>query len=447
MRYCACVAFTSLECVKSSAEMRGNMLELSAVLEQNRDKYIETLRQLIAIDTHDINHGIGGGLEKPGQEYMVQLLKEMGADEVVKDPMSEEIIRQCLEQYQEGNLGHDQTDRYNVYATFKGRQGGKSLLFNSHIDVMPADEADGWTYPPYEPVVEGGRLYGRGAADMKGGLMASVMAVKLLQDAGYELPGDVIITSVCDEEGGGNGSMQAVMRGLRADGVVNCEGTSDELILAHMGWVFFQVDFEGRACHSGGKKNGVSAIDKAFKVIQALNEKEHEWLLEYKHPLLPAPNLNIGVIHGGSAGSTVPGECSFSTCVHFIPNQMSHDQVVKEFTDTVNRIARSDPWMEEHPPKITMYQAGNGFEMEPDHEFVKIFQKAYLESRGKDVKVVGSPSGCDSRLWRNIAGCPTIQFGPGNLAQCHSVDEWVSVEAYLQCILIYARLILEWGQS
>lgn len=402
---------------------------------------------LIAIDTHDIGHGIDGGLEKEGQDYMVKLFEEMGASDIVKDPMEEAVIEECLKKHQEGNLGHDQTDRYNVYATFKGKEGGKSLLFNSHIDVMPAEEEDGWTHPPYEPVIIGDKMYGRGTADMKAGLMASAMAVKLLQDAGYELPGDVIITSVCDEEGGGNGSMQAVMRGLKADGVINCEGTSDELILAHMGWVFFKVEFEGRACHSGGKKNGVSAIDKAIKVIQALNEKEHDWLLQYKHPLLPAPNLNIGVIKGGTAGSTVPGECEFSTCVHFIPNQMSHDQVVEEFTDTVNRVARSDAWLEEHPPKITMYQAGNGFEMDPDHEFVKTFREAYKDMMGKDIKIVGSPSGCDSRLWRNIAGCPTIQFGPGNLSECHSVDEWVSVEAYLQSILVYANTILTWCQS
>lgn len=95
-------------------------------------------------------------------------------------------------------------------------------------------------------------MYGRGTADMKGGLMASVMAVQLLKDAGLEkLPGDVMITSVCDEEGGGNGSMQAIMSGQKADGVVVCEGTSDELILAHMGFVFFKVEFEGKACHSG----------------------------------------------------------------------------------------------------------------------------------------------------------------------------------------------------
>lgn len=420
------------------------MNDLKAVLEKNKEIYIQHLADLVAIDTHDIGHGIGGGLEKPGQDYMIRLFQEMGASEVRIDPMDEAVIRECLEKHQEGNLGHDQTDRYNVYATFKGQAGGKSLLFNSHIDVMPADEADGWTNSPYEPVIRDGKMYGRGTADMKAGLMASAMAVKLLKDAGYELPGDVIITSVCDEEGGGNGSMQAVMRGLRADGVVNCEGTDDELILAHMGWVFFKVDFEGKACHSGGKKNGVSAIDKAIKVIQALNEKEHEWLLEYKHPLLPAPNLNVGVIQGGTAGSTVPGECSFSTCVHFIPNQMSHDQVVAEFQDVVNRVTRSDPWLEEHPPKLTMYQAGNGFEMDEDHELVGTFRKVYAESLGREAKIAGAPSGCDSRLWRNIAKCPTIQYGPGNLAQCHGVDEWVSIDAYLESILVYANLILEW---
>lgn len=420
------------------------MEKLKETLEKNKEQYIQRLMDLIAIDTHDIGHGIDGGLEKEGQDYMIGLFEEMGASKIVKDDMDEAVIEECRKKYQEGNLGHDQENRYNVYATFKGKEGGRSLLFNSHIDVMPADEADGWTHPPYEPVIVGDKMYGRGTADMKAGLMASAMAVKLLQDAGYELPGDVIITSVCDEEGGGNGSMQAVMRGLKADGVVNCEGTSDELILAHMGWAFFRVEFEGKACHSGGKKNGVSAIDKAIKVINALNEKEHEWLLQYKHPLLPAPNLNIGVIKGGTAGSTVPGECEFSTCVHFIPNQMSYDQVVSEFTDVVDRVAKSDPWMEEHPPKITMYQSGNGFEMDPDHEFVRTFRDAYADVMGREVKIVGSPAGCDSRLWRNIAGCPTIQFGPGNLSECHGVDEWVSVEAYLQSILVYANTILTW---
>ncbi|MGP1349102.1 MAG: M20 family metallopeptidase [Stomatobaculum sp.] len=421
------------------------MESLQDTLNLHKKEYLERLKELVAIDTHDLGHGIDGGLEKAGQDYIVSLLQSMGADQIIRDPMDESVIQQCLALHREGNPGHNQQDRYNVYATFAGKKGGKSLLFNSHMDVMPADEASLWTSPPFAPEVRNNRLYGRGTADMKGGLIASVMAVKLLQDAGCELPGDVIITSVCDEEGGGNGSVQAVMRGLKADGIVNCEGTSDELILAHMGWVFLQVSLTGRACHSGTKKDGVSAIEKAIKLINALNEKEHSWLLSYKHPLLPAPNLNVGVIRGGSAGSTVAGDCMFQTCVHFLPKLMRQEQVIREFTDTILRAARADAWMAEQLPEISVYQAGNGFEMDPEAPFVQVFRKAYRTVRKKEVRIVGSPSGCDSRLWRNIAGCPTLQFGPGNLAQCHAVDEWLDLDAYYQSILIYAQLILDWG--
>lgn len=422
------------------------MEALKKVLEKNKQKYIDRLSELVAIDTHDLGHGIDGGLEKQGQDYMAELFRKMGA-EVTLDSMKEEDIEKCFSLYQEGNLGHQQTDRYNVYAQFNGEKPGKTLMFNGHIDVMPADEVEEWTTPPFSPTIRDGKLYGRGTADMKGGLMAATMAVKLLQDAGIPFSGSVKITSVCDEEGGGNGSMQAIMSGQRADGVVVCEGTSDELILAHMGFVFFRVKFAGKACHSGAKQNGVSAIEKAIKVIQVLNEKEHEWLLHYKHPLLPAPNLNVGLIHGGIAGSTVAEDCMFEVCVHYLPNQMSHNQVVKEFQDVVERVAKSDAWLEEHLPEIQITQFGGGFEMEENSPFVDSFKRAYSEVRGKDVKVVGSPAGCDSRLWRNIAECPTIQFGPGNLAQCHAVDEWLDLEAYLQSILIYAELILDFCQA
>ena len=422
------------------------MRDLKEVLVENRETYIQKLKDLVAIDTHDLGHGIAGGLEKEGQEYMKALFAEMGASEIVEDQMKEETIQECLRRYNEGNPGHNYDGRYNVYATFAGN-GGKSIMFNSHIDTMPAGNELDWRTPPHTPVIKDGRLYGLGAADMKAGLMASTMAVQLLRDAGCELPGDVIITSVCDEEGGGNGSMQAAMNGVRADGVVNCEGTSGELILAHMGFVFFKVEFEGNANHSGAKWLGVSAIEKAMKVINALSELEHTWLLTYRHPLLPAPNLNIGTIHGGSAGSTVAGDCYFETCIHYLPKQMSYDMVVKEFTDTVKGVAAYDPWMKDHPPKITMYQAGGAFEMETEHVFVNSFREAFRKIKGGPVKTVGSPAGCDSRIWKNIAECPTIQFGPGNLEQCHSPNEYVDLDAYLDCILIYAQLILTWAEK
>lgn len=424
------------------------MDRLKKVLEENKQEYIEYLKELVAIDTQTIGHGIDGGLEEKGQEYLTSLFKKMNANQIDIIQMEENVIEESLKKHKEGNLGHcyKANNRYNLVGTFLGN-GTKSILFNGHMDTMPYGELSKWDSPPHEPTIRENRMYGLGTADMKAGLMAATMAVKLLQDADISLPCDVTILSVCDEEGGGNGSIVSAMKGQKADGVIVCEGTSDELILAHMGFVFFEVKVEGKSNHSGAKYLGVSAIEKAMKLIRGLEELEHEWLLNYKHPLLPAPNLNVGVLRGGNAGSTVAGECTFQVCVHYLPNVMSYEQVVNEFESTIKGIAIGDKWLKDHMPTIHVYQAGGAFEMEEQSPFVKSFKESYKKLKNREPKVVGSPAGCDSRIWKNIANCPTIQFGPGNLEQCHAVNEYVEIDAYLESILIYAQMILEWGKQ
>lgn len=419
------------------------MKQLEDALQRNKDKYIECLFNLIRRDSHDIGHGIDGGLEANGQEYIREIFKSLNADEIICDPLCEESIVKCKELYREGNTGHNYDNRYNVYAKFNGN-GGKSILFNGHVDHMPVENPASWSVPPLEPVIKDGKIIGLGVADMKAGLMASIMSVALLKDAGIELPGDIKFASVCDEEGGGNGSLCAAMSGVKADAVVVCEPTNYELIAAHMGWVFFKVEFTGIAVHSGLKLSGVNAIDKAIKVIHAIDEMEHKWLLKYKHALLPSPSSNVGVIYGGEAGSTIPDYCCFKTCVHYLPRLMNYEQVVRDYTDAIYRCCDGDEWLKDHKPKVTIYQTGNPFEMDLDHEFVGAFKDAYKNAIGKDVVITGSPAGCDSRTWFNIVKCPTLQYGPGSLEQCHTVDEFVTVEQYLDAIKIYAELILSW---
>ena len=414
---------------------------LKKTLEAHRDAYLKPLLDLVSLDTHCIGHGIDGGLEKAGQEYVSKLMRDMGA-EVRTAPMEERYISEAIERFHDGNPGHDYTDRMNVYGRFRGG-GGRSLMFNGHMDTMPA-AVEKWATDPWTPTIADGKLYGLGSADMKSGIAASIMAVQLLKDAGIDLPGDVVITSVADEEGGGNGSIAAAIQGERADAVVVCEGTNYELIAAHMGFVFFRVAVDGLAVHSGIKWQGVSAIDKAVKLIHALDELEHGWLLRYKHPLLPAPNLNVGTIHGGTAGSTTAGQCTFELCVHYLPNRMSYEQVVGEVNAAIERTCRGDAWLDAHRPKVSIYQSGNAFEMDLDHPFTRAFEKSWADAHGRPVPVVGSPAGCDSRTWRNIAGCPTLQYGPGELSQCHSVDEHIELDMYYDAILTYAALILEW---
>ncbi len=201
------------------------------------------------------------------------------------------------------------------------------------------------------------------------------------------------IASVCDEEGGGNGSLVAAMNGVRADAVVVCEPTNYELIAAHMGWVFFQVEVAGVAVHSGLKLAGVSAIEKAVKLMAGIDELEHRWLLTYKHPLLPPPSSNVGVICGGEAGSTIPDQCCFKTCVHYLPGVMNHDQVVKEYTDALMRVCDGDEFLKDHRPKITVYQTGNPFEMDVFHPFVECFKGAYQKAFSRKSKSSVPPPG------------------------------------------------------
>lgn len=418
---------------------------LRQTLNEHKDDYIQILKDLVAIDTQVIGHGIDGGREQAGQEYLIKLLQSMGASSIERDPMEEKYIQSAIKEYNEGNPGHVYDDRFNVYATFEG-QSDKSLMFNGHMDTMPPGELELWDTDPHDPVIkDDGRLYGLGSADMKGGLLAGVLAVKLLQDAAIDLPIDVKIVSVVDEEGGGNGSIQAAYKGQKADGVIVCEPTNRELILANMAFVFFQVEVFGKSVHSGAKWEGVNAIEKAMFLMGGISELEHDWLMRYKHPLLPSPSQNFGVIEGGTAGSSVPDYCSFKTCVHYLPNRMTYDGVVKAYTDAIKIRARGDAWLREHPPKISIYQAGGGFEIDPQEPLPQAMLQAWQTAHKTEMPIVGSPSGCDCRSWANIAGCPVIQCGPGALKDCHTPNESLEIQQFLDYIQAFAELILLWA--
>lgn len=417
---------------------------LQKELESNKAEYLKYLKELVNIDTQHIGQGIEGGREKEGQEYLAKLAQEIGADDIVFDQMHEDYILKANDEYGEGNLGHDYTDRENLYITFGKNSDGKNLMFNGHMDTMPSGPLELWETPPHEATVIDNKLYGLGTADMKAGLIASLLAVKLLKDVGAKISNNVIITSVVDEEGGGNGSMQAAYNAPAADAIVVCEGTDYELILAHMGFVFFRITTHGRANHSGAKYEGVSAIEKMQKIISGLQELEYGWLFKYKHKLLPPPNINIGVLKGGTSGATVPGQCELEICIHYHSTTMNYDMVVQSVQDAVGRVVASDQWLQEHPPSLEVFQKGGAFENSEDVEIVDAFKTSYQDVMDQDVEVVGSPAGSDARIWKNIGKAETIQYGPGRLTECHSPNEFVRVDEFYKSILTYAMLILNY---
>ncbi|MCJ0532846.1 M20 family metallopeptidase, partial [Clostridioides difficile] len=191
-------------------------------LNSKKQEYIDYLKELVSIKTEDVGHGILGGFEKEGQEYIEKLANYIGFS-VDRQEMSEELIKKAKNIYKEGNLGHNYQDRYNLICKYSDDLPGKTIVFNGHVDTMPPGDISKWKYNPYRATEDNGKLYGLGTADMKSGLIASILAVKLIKDSGLNVPGNVKIMSVVDEEGGGNGTINAVMNGIGGDCCIICE--------------------------------------------------------------------------------------------------------------------------------------------------------------------------------------------------------------------------------
>lgn len=410
-------------------------------LNSNKQEYIDYLKELVSIKTEDVGHGILGGFEKDGQEYIEKLANDIGFN-VDRQEMSEELIKKAKDTYNEGNLGHNYKDRYNLICKYSDNLPGKTIVFNGHVDTMPPGDINKWKYNPYCGTEDNGKLYGLGTADMKSGLIASILAVKLIKDSGLSIPGNIKVMSVVDEEGGGNGTINAVMNGIDGDYCIICEPSEKNIIIAHMGFVFFEVEVKGVSLHCGSKWEGVNAIEKAMLLLQDVKELEHNWLMKYKHALLPPPTINLGVINGGTAGSTVPDKCVFNLCVHFLPNTMSYAQVVDDITKVIMTRADGDLWLKDNKPQINIYQSGLGFEMDKQSELVVNTQNILEEALERKLNIKGSTAGNDARLMKNLAKIPTLILGPGSIEQCHSIDEYVEIQEYLDSILMYASLIL-----
>lgn len=418
---------------------------LKKTLERNKKKYIETLIGFLACDTQVIGHGIAGGNEVNGQEYIAKILENLGA-QVEKNHMNEAQIQKAIQLYYEGDGGHNYQNRYNLVATLKGELSGKSLMFNGHIDTMPFGDLAKWRIDPRRPEIIDGRLYGRGACDMKGGLMGAIMALALLADAGLRPGPDVKILSVIDEEGGGNGTIEAMMDGYRADAAIVCEPSSNHIQITHRGFVCAEIKIVGMQAHSAELHHGVSAIDKGIMLVEAMRDLERAWMLNYQNPLSPPPTINVGVFHGGRESTAVANECTIKVSIHFPPKVMSTQMAEQQLRDTIARRAMGDDWLKDHMPEVTVYQRGAGFQIEPDDDFVRQVSGIITDAMGTAPVIEGSTYAADNRAIQIIGGMPVVTIGPGSITQAHQPDEYVKVEEYLQHILICATIMLSWGR-
>jgi acetylornithine deacetylase len=322
-----------------------------------------------------------------------------------------------------------------------GRGEDRSVIINSHLDVVPAYD---WE-DAFEPRVEGDTVYGRGACDAKGCVAAMFLAARALQELDTEPSGEIAFQMVVDEEVGGNGSLAIVREGERADGVVVIEPTSLAMHPANRGAIWFRFEFTGKSCHMGRKHEGVNAIDLACETMRILYDYEQELIGDQKEQPLFADyefptQVNVGTLHSGDWPSMVPGKAVMEGGIGFLPNRPMEQ--VKD--DVVRYIEQqgSDELKQRYELSFPRLH-NDSYETPPDHPFVQAFHRATLGTDARDT-VTGWNVSCDARLFAKVGGMPTVVFGPGDIQDAHSAGEKVEMADILTTAETLVRFIKDW---
>lgn len=324
-------------------------------------------------------------------------------------------------------------EAWGLVARLPGTGDGPSLMLNGHIDVVPTGDAGAWTDAPFEATTRDGVLYGRGACDMKAGLVASVYAMEALRSSGVRLRGDVVLASVQGEEDGGVGTFGLLQRGWRADVCVIAEPTDLDVIPANSGSSTFRLRIRGQATHAARRTEGVSAIEKFWPIWQALaalERRRHETVDPLMARWSLAHPLSIGAIRAGDWASSVPdllvAEGRLGVALH-----ETIEEARQELTATVAEVNARDPWLRDHPVEIEwwggQFAAGR---LPADSDLIDRVARAHRVGAGDgrvDSAVYGAPYGSDLRLLTGLGGIPTVQYGPGDARLAHGPRESVAI--------------------
>ena len=318
-----------------------------------------------------------------------------------------------------------------LVAGILGEKGERSLILNGHVDVVPPGDRQAWHTSPWSAHIQAGRLYGRGACDMKAGLAVGITAATALKKSGLPLRGRLIVQSVVGEEDGGIGTFAMAERGYRADAAYVLEPTRLRLIPAQAGALSFRLRIRGLSAHASVRYEGVSAIEKFELVETRLRQLERSLNLA-PHPLFRhypiAYPLSIGRLRTGSWSSTVPDELECEGRVG-VPVGMASAEVRREFAAAIADVAQRDAWLAEHMPQLEW--AGGQFdavEVDPGLPAFTTLKAAHAEEFGVEPELDGAPYGSDMRLLVHEADTPAILYGPGDIKQAHSTDEWIAVD-------------------
>ena len=384
------------------------------------------------------------GQEQAAQHYLAEKLRTLGgAVEILRSEFAELAPHPA---FSDDGVPFD--ERINVVARWKGSGGGRSLILNGHMDVVPVGNLELWKFPPWSGTVENGILHGRGSCDMKAGLTSAIFALQALRTLGFSPAGDVLVESVIGEESGGVGTLTTLVKGVRADAAILMEPTRLRSCPVHAGALSFRIVVTGRAIHASMKRFGVSAVEKFHHIFQAIEALDRTRHLQYHNAIFEfadnvAP-ISVGTVAAGDWVSTVPETLVAKGRFGVFPGEPIASARAA-LAAMLAAVTANDPWLREHPPALDwiegQFEPGQTSLSEP---IVLALSEAHAAVTGEAPRVQGVPYGSDLRLFTEHGRIPAVLYGPGDVAFAHTVEEHVALEEVFTCAKTLALLILRW---
>jgi acetylornithine deacetylase/succinyl-diaminopimelate desuccinylase family protein len=326
-----------------------------------------------------------------------------------------------------------ETGRPNVVGHFDTGVPGPHLVFNAHVDVVPP--GSGWTHDPYGAEIVDGVMYGRGAADTKGGLAAIIVGIGALVRTGEVRCGRISVAAVADEEERQTGTNRLRETGLPADLVVVAEPTSLVPTIAHKGGALFSVLFTGVASHGSRPHLGINAIEHAARFISRVSEHA-KTLSSRQHALLGSPTLTVSEIDGGFAAFAVPDRCRVTIDRRLIPGESAES--ARAELDTIITVLHDE--LPEVRAVIKTMFAGPPMDTSESHPLITICRRSVESVVGHDPGTRASGGGTDAGIYSTFDRIPAVVLGPGDVNFAHAADEHIPLAELENAALVFARI-------
>jgi len=419
--------------------------KISNLVDSSQDEIFDFIQKLV-------NTPSLPGKEQKAQELIAAKLNQLNL-KVDKVQSVYEELRNHPAFYNDGFAAEE---RINIVGCWRAAENirhpigkkGHSLILNGHIDVVTPGQEDLWEDSPWSGKIKDGKLFGRGSVDMKSGLASGIFAIQVLQKLGFKPRNNILIESVVGEESGGIGTLTTLIKGYTADAAIIMEPTQLNLCPVQSGALTFRIKVSGKSVHACMKNKGISAIEKFYYILKVINELEKNRHLSYHNSIyedhMNVAPVSIGTVKGGNWHSTVPDKLIAEGRFGVFPGE-SLEAAKKSLEEALKKTAEQDPWLKENPPVMELFEG----QFEPGvtdlrEPFLQVLINNHKNVTAKEIKIQGVTYGSDLRLFTNYGKIPAVLYGPGNVIDAHTVNEFISLEEVQTCIKVLAGTIYHW---